>query len=148
QTLVGRMIAAMANIYFRLGELPIAFCRDEKAWQQWEVECFRMINEGFDAFPFGGRAVCTSKVPGENLWVHLRKGTLKVGMVEAAARELRRAHSLTSRTLNAPWSHGDACMENFIYDPRTDRARIIDFDIMHAGSIPGEDRHAEDLMTF
>src|SRR4051812_40475426 len=52
RTLWGRMVAAISNIYFRLAELPISFCADERTWQRWEVACFRVLNDdGFEAMP-------------------------------------------------------------------------------------------------
>ena len=67
----------------------------------------------------------------------MTKGTLTRAMIRAAAREFRRAHALPSEAYDdGLWSHGDATMANVIYDPSTDRARLIDFEILHARDLP------------
>src|SRR5207253_1248920 len=47
-----------------------------------------------------------------------------------------------------PWSHGDAGMANVIYDEASNRARLIDFEIVHDKTLPGLSRHADDLLIF
>jgi len=39
-------------------------------------------------------------------------------------------------------------MGNVIYDHATDRARLIDFEIVHDKSLPALSRHADDLLVF
>ena len=39
-------------------------------------------------------------------------------------------------------------MPNVIYDEKTRRARLIDFEIMHEKSLPATTRHADDLLIF
>ena len=39
-------------------------------------------------------------------------------------------------------------MPNVIYDKKTRRARLIDFEIMHEKSLPATTRHADDLLIF
>jgi len=39
-------------------------------------------------------------------------------------------------------------MGNVIYDRATDRARLIDFEIVHDKSLPPVARHADDLLVF
>ena len=46
------------------------------------------------------------------------------------------------------WSHGDASMTNVIYNEKTGRARLIDFEIRHEKSLPATARHADDLLVF
>lgn len=141
-------IADSANLFFRLAGVPIRFCSKIEEWQQWEVECYRLLNgDGFRAFPVGNHSVCMEKVPGRSLWDHMIEGTLTRQMMEAAAREFRRAHQVWSGHFDGPWSHGDATMQNVIYDAKTDRARLIDFEIMHEQSLSPAARHADDLVV-
>src|SRR5205085_12235281 len=42
----------------------------------------------------------------------------------------------------------DASMPNVLYDEKNDRARLIDFELMHEKSLPAEARHADDLLVF
>jgi hypothetical protein len=37
---------------------------------------------------------------------------------------------------------------NFLYDPTSDRARLIDFEGMHLRTVPADTRHAEDVCAF
>jgi len=69
-------------------------------------------------------------------------------MLAAAAREFRRAHQCWQNEVGAPWSHADASMTNVIYNEKTGRARLIDFEIVHEKSLPAVARHADDLRVF
>jgi hypothetical protein len=61
---------------------------------------------------------------------------------------LRRAHQLWSPEFGAPWSHADATMQNVMYEDKTARARLIDFEIMHQKSLSATERYADDLVVF
>src|SRR5437879_12620179 len=69
-------------------------------------------------------------------------------MLEAAGRELRRAHQLWSDEFHGPWSHGDSTATNVVYNQKTGRARLIDFEIVHDKSLSSKSRHADDLLVF
>jgi hypothetical protein len=108
-----------------------------------------MLNgDRFRAFASGAHAVCVDKLPGKSLWEHLHRSTLSREMLEAAGDELRRAHRFSSDDFRGPWSHGDAGMENVVFNKKTGRARLIDFEIIHDKSLPPVARHADDLLVF
>jgi len=142
-------LARLANVYFRMAGIPIQFWAKTEDWRRWAVKCFNMLNgDRFRARPSGANSVCADKLPGRSLWDHLIDGTLTLKMMEAAGQELRRAHQLWSDEFHGPWSHGDACMTNAIYDETTGRARLIDFEIVHRKSLSAKSRHADDLLVF
>jgi len=142
-------LADLANLYFRMSNIPIRFWSKVKDWKRWEVGCFKMLNgDRFRAFASGAHTVCVDKLPGKSLWEYLHRGTLTRQMLEAAAHELRRAHQFWSDEFCGPWSHGDAGMENVIFNEKTGRARLIDFEIVHDQSLPAATRHADDLLVF
>jgi hypothetical protein len=142
-------IAESANLFFRLSEIPIRFWSKTDDWQRWEVDCFQMLNgDHFRAFAVRENAVCVDKVPGKSLWDHMVAGTLTREMMEAAATEFRRAHQLWNAEFAGPWSHADATMQNVMYDEKTGRARLIDFEIVHEKSLTAAARHADDLAVF
>jgi len=142
-------LAGLANVYFRMAGIPIQFWAKTEDWRRWAVKCFNMLNgDRFRARPSGANSVCADKLPGRSLWDHLIDGTLTLKMMEAAGQELRRAHQLWSDEFHGPWSHGDACMTNAIYDETTGRARLIDFEIVHRKSLSAKSRHADDLLVF
>jgi hypothetical protein len=142
-------LADLANVYFRMSSIPIRFWSKTEDWRRWEAKCFRMLNgDRFRAFASGPKTVCTDKLPGKSLWEHLNQGTLTRQMLEAAGTELRRAHQFWSDEFDGPWSHGDSTATNVIYNQRTGRARLIDFEIVHARSLPAKSRHADDLLVF
>ena len=144
-----RPIMACANRFFALAGNPVQALDDLAAWQQWEIGCFRQLHgDGFRAFADGARAVAADEVPGVNLTVPLDDGTLTPRMVAAAARELRRAHGWEGRAFGGAWSHGDPHLGNVVYDAAADRARIIDFEVMHRRHLSAEARHADDLLVF
>jgi len=149
RTVYSEPLAEMANVYFRMAGIPIHFWAKTEDWQRWEVKCFNMLNgDRFRARPSGPNTVCADRLPGRSLWDHLIEGTLTSKMMEAAGQELRRAHQLRSDEFRGPWSHGDACMTNVIYDGSTGRARLIDFEIVHQKSLAAKSRHADDLLVF
>jgi hypothetical protein len=142
-------LAELANVYFRMAGIPIHFWAKIEDWRRWEVKCFNNLNgDRFRARLSGANTVCADKLPGRSLWDHLIDGTLTLKMMEAAGQELRRAHQLWSDEFRGPWSHGDACMTNVIYDEMTGRARLIDFEIVHRKSLATKSRHADDLLVF
>jgi hypothetical protein len=142
-------LAELANLYFRMAGIPIRFWAKVEDWRRWEVKCFKMLNgDRFHAFASGAKTVCVDKLPGKNLWEQLNRRTLTRQMLEAAAHELRRAHQFWSDEFRGPWSHGDAGMENVVFNEKTGRARLIDFEIIHDKSLPAAARHADDLLVF
>jgi hypothetical protein len=142
-------IMACANQFFRAAGNPIRAITETAAWQRWEVDCFlRLHGADFQAFAEGERAVAAEEVPGRNLSQHLNAGTLTPHILTAAAIELRRAHEASCPAFRGPWSHGDPHAGNFVYDPAADRARLIDFEVMHHPQMPAEERHADDLLIL
>jgi hypothetical protein len=142
-------LAELANVYFRMAGIPIRFWAKTDEWRDWEVKCFNLLNgDGFRALASGANSVRADRLPGTSLWDHLTVGTITRAMMEAAGRELRRAHQFWSDEFRGPWSHGDAGTNNVLYDPATGRARVIDFEIVHEKSLAPKSRHADDLLVF
>ena len=145
----GEQLTELANLYFRISGLPIRFWTKTEDWQRWEVNCFKMLNgDRFRVSRSRNNAICIDRLPGENLWEHLNRQTLNRRMVEAAGLEFRRAHQFRSKQFRGLWSHGDAGMANVIYDEKSNRARLIDFEIVHDKALPAISRHADDLLIF
>jgi hypothetical protein len=143
------LIAAQANLFFRLAQGRVQVWVSPEKWQQWEIYCFRLLQEPrFRVFAEGSRTVCMDAIPGMHLCEHLKRGTLTSRALEAAARELRRAHELWCPRFDDWWSHGDPHLDNVVYDASTNRARLIDFEVMHIQSLPAVLRHADDLLVF
>src|SRR5206468_7245136 len=137
------LVAATANLFFWLGGSPIRVWINTEKWQRWELGCFHLLHDHtLEAFAEGSRAVCEDEVPGRSLLEHVNRGTLKPYMLEAAAVELRRAHQFWCEELGDRWSHGDPHLDNVLYDSGADRARLIDFEVVHDKSIPAVVRHA------
>lgn len=139
-----------ANAFFGLAHAPLQAIACTKAWQRWEVESFLLLHgsEGFRAFREGTASVGAEEMPGINLTCALDSGGFTPKMSAAAARELRRAHLLECEQMKGGWSHGDPHIGNFIYEESQDRARLIDFEVMHDLSLSADERHADDLLVF
>ena len=150
RTWTARPIMACANRFFGVAGNPVVALTDRAAWRDWEVECFlRLHGERYQAFTHGAGAVAAEELPGRNLSQHLHDGTLTHSMLAAAARELRRAHQQESAAfLDGIWSHGDPHAGNFVYEEATDRARLIDFEVMHHRTMHAGERHADDLLVL
>jgi hypothetical protein len=143
------LIALAAYLFSWLGRSPIRVWINAEKWQRWELGCFNLLHHyTLQAFAKGSRTVCEDEVPGRSLLEHVNRGTLKPRMLEAAARELRRVHEFWCEELGDHWSHGDPHLDNVIYDRAADRARLIDFEVIHDKSIPALLRHADDLLVF
>ena len=149
RNLHSQQLADLTNLYFRMADIPIRFWSKVQDWQRWEVDCFEMLNgDRFHAHKSGQRTVIADKLPGESLWEHLNRGTLSSRMLRAAAAEFRRAHQFWSDEFRGRWSHGDGTSQNVIYDPSSNRARLIDFEIVHEKSLSRAARQADDLLVF
>src|SRR5437899_12358338 len=149
RNIYGEQLADLANLYFRMSGIPVRFWSKTEDWKRWEVECFKMLNgDRFRVFASRAKAICFEKLPGESLWEHMNRGTLTRQMLEAAGREFGRTHQFWSDEFGGPWSHGDASMTNVIYNEKTGRARLIDFELVHEKSLRAKSRHADDLLVF
>jgi hypothetical protein len=149
RTVYSEPLAELANVYFRMAGIPIRFWARTEEWQRWEVKSFNMLNgDRFHARASGANIVCVDKLPGRSLEHHLKEGTVTREMMQAAGHELRRAHQLWSDEFRGPWSHGDAGTNNVLFDEKSGRARLIDFEIVHLKSVPTKSRHADDLLVF
>ncbi len=145
----GERGADLINFYFRAAGIPIRYLRDVREWRRWEARCFQMFNgDRFRATVTNNRTVTLDKLPGDNLWEHMNRGTLTLRMLKAAGNEYRRAHHFKTKELGNGWWHGDASMTNVIYDEKAHRARLINFEIRHEKSLPASARHADDLLVF
>jgi hypothetical protein len=149
RNLYGERAADLINFYFRLAGTGIRYVSKVREWQHWETKCFNMLNgDKFEARIVDAHTIELAKLPGKSLWDHMNDGTLTPRMLRAAGREYRRAHAMHMPQLRGGWSHGDASMPNVIYDERSDRARLIDFEMMHEKSWSQKARHADDLLVF
>lgn len=149
RNIYGRRVAELINFYFRMAGTGIRYVSDVRQWARWEKQCFELLNgTGFHAAITDSATVTLDKLPGKSLWDHMNDGSLTLAMLAAAGKEYRRAHALRVRAFSDGWSHGDASMTNVIYDQKTRRARLIDFEIMHEKSLTGRARHADDLLVF
>ena len=119
RTVYSEPLAELANVYFRMAGIPIRFWAKIADWHRWEVNCFNLLNgDRFHAHSSGANTTCADKLPGRSLSDHLKQGTVRREMMEAAGYELRRAHQLWSDEFRGPWSHGDAGTNNVLYDEK------------------------------
>ena len=145
----GERAVDLINFYFRAAGIPIRYLREVREWRRWEARCFQMLNgDPFRTKVRDSRTVVLDKLPGDNLWDHMNRGTLTPRMLKAAGSEYRRAHHFKNEEFGSAWSHGDASMTNVIYNEKTGRARLIDFEIRHEKSLPATARQADDLLVF
>jgi hypothetical protein len=149
RNIYGERAADLINFYFRLSRTGIHYVSKVRSWQRWETKCFQMLNgDRFTAKIVDKRTIMLDQLPGKSLWDHMNARTLTTRMLAAAGREYRRAHRMKIKQLGDGWSHGDASMTNVMYDAKENRARLIDFEIMHERSLSGRARHADDLLVF
>jgi len=139
-----------ANAFFSAVGNPVIVLSDPDEWQYWETSSFHLLHghEGYKAFGDGKRRVYAEQVPGVSLEDCSQDGTLTMPMVKASGAELYRAHQFKSERLNSRWSHGDPHLGNFLFDPQTERARLIDFEVAHLPGLSETERLADDVLVF
>ncbi len=143
------IILPIANVFFRLAGASARVLVPVRQWQKREVDCFRLLNgDRFGAAVEGERSIGMERIPGVTLATHFEEGTFEEEMLTAAGKELRRAHDFECAEFDGLWSHGDANLANFVIDPVTNCARLIDFELIHHRGMPAMERHAEDLLVF
>jgi hypothetical protein len=143
------LIAVFANLFFLLAQARLHLWINLSKWQSWEVGCFRLLyGRTLEVFSEGRRTVCVEIVPGKSLREWVIESPFAIQAIQAAGKELRRAHGLWSSELRDYWSHGDPHLENLLYDLESDQARLIDFELIHDKSMSAIKRHADDLMVF
>jgi hypothetical protein len=148
------LIIAAGNLFLRYSRSRIRMFTSWRAWRDWEISSFVLLH-GSERAAFaaaaaaedGVRRLYTRALPGESLKRRLASGGLTVEMLRAAGEELRRAHGLISPVTGEPWSHGDPHLDNMLYDPVTQRARLIDFETLHEAA-DARTRHADDLLVL
>lgn len=148
RNLFGQKVTPLANWFFRTCRAPVMFWSELRAWQQWEVKCYHMLHPQFHAEVVGKDAIIIDQLPGTAMWDYLKRGKLTEAMLQAAAAEFRRAHSMYSEEHHGLWSHGDAAMGNLLFDEQSGRALFIDFEIVHQPELPAHTRQADDLHAF
>ena len=142
-------VLGCANLFFRAANSPLRTLLSKAAWQRWEVHSFSLLHgPEFLAFCWGNSGVAADEIPGINLSGPLDDGTLRPAMTAAAGRELRRSHACQCPIFGGLWSHGDPHLGNFLYEAAGDRARLIDFEVMHLPTISADARQADDVCAF
>jgi hypothetical protein len=141
------LLIAGGNLFLKASASRIQMFRSAQAWQAWELACYRHLY-GCEGRAVGANTLWLPALPGESLKSYLLMGKLNTTMLQTAARELRRAHSLKFPLLKALWSHGDLHLDNVLYDAETGRASLVDFETRHESSLSSEERHADDLLVL
>lgn len=144
-------LLATTNLFFALAGHPARTFVHRRDWRAWEIASFEGLHgpEGFKAWLEGWFGVATAALPGDNMTAALDTGRLTPAMAHAAGVELRRAHGWPCAAFGGSgWSHGDAHVGNFLYDPVSGRARIIDFEVRHRLDVEATIRHADDVLAF
>lgn len=137
------------NAFLALAHSRLRMFVDRGAWRRWEVECFCRLHAPLhEAGEVDSWEVWFDALPGTGYRELLARGNLTGPALEAAARELHRAHALIVPSTGERLSHGDPHMGNLLYDAREGRAYLIDFEQAHARGVDARWRHADDLIVF
>jgi hypothetical protein len=143
-------IISAGNVFLTFTQSGITMFASPAQWQTWELASFRLLYSAdrLGCGMTGRRSIWLEELPGRSLREHIMSKTLSLPMLRAAGAELRRAHALQCPLTHRPWSHGDPHLGNMLYDPASQRARLLDFETRHELSRPARWRHADDLLTF
>lgn len=138
---------------------PVLACRQVPVrvlfatqWIRWEREVKRAVNG--EAISLGSVLVC-NRLPGVPLanWMtdsgetkDVRLEVLKIAMT--SLQEFHRVELDNGSADRIPLSHGDATLNNVLYDAENRSVQWIDFDLRHWLNVPAPQRHADDLRAF
>ena len=147
----GWLLILIGNPVLACRQVPVTVLLTGK-WISWERNVKQAING--DAIPDGHVLIC-GKVAGAPLtdWL-LEFGTTKsnrLKVLQLAIDGMRDLHRLEidkgcgDRIL---LSHGDATLNNLLYDAQTHSVQWIDFYLRHRLTVPAPQRHADDLRAF
>jgi hypothetical protein len=140
---------AAGNVFLQLARSHLRMFVRSAEWRRWELGCFALLHgPAYASGTTSAREVWFDELPGESCRELLRRGALATAGLQAAARELFRAHSVRAPHQDAPLSHGDPHLGNVIYDSEHDVARLIDFEQAHEDGVASEWRSADDLLVF
>ena len=138
---------------------PVLACRQvpvsalfTKQWVLWEREVKRVLN-GEDV-PLGRVLIC-NQLPGVPLADWLidlgEPNNAHLEVLEIAIESLQKFHRVAvddGQGGRVRLSHGDATLNNVLYDSENRLAMWIDFDLRHWLNVPAPQRHADDLRAF
>ena len=142
-------VIACGNLFLEASKARIRMFPASRDWQDWESQCFRLLNADSYRCGIKGQDVFWSEpLPGVSLKACLEAGGLTDAMLRSAAQEFRRVHALNRPRVGGPWSHGDPALANLLYEERTARSRFIDFETIHEQGLSADERHADDLLVF
>ena len=143
------LTVAAGNVFLKLAQSRLRMFVRRSEWRRWELGCFGLLHgPAFASGTASPREIWFDELPGESCRELLRRGALTATSLQAAARELFRAHSMRGPLTDAPLSHGDPHLGNVIYDAERDVARLIDFEQAHEEGVASEWRCADDLLVF
>lgn len=143
------LTVAAGNVFLKLSRSRLRMFVRRSEWRRWELGCFALLHgSAFASGTTSAREVWFDELPGESCRELLQRGALTAASLQAAARELFRAHSARGPLTDAPLSHGDPHLGNVLYDAERDVARLIDFEQAHEDGVASEWRFADDLLVF
>lgn len=144
----GSVIIWFANRFLALAHSGAHMFVRADEWTRWERHCVRLLYPDQPDVMVERRAVSLPEVQGRCVREFIEQDPQPLQAVQAAAREVRRIHAVACDDFQSAWSHGDLHLENILYDPQTDRAVVIDFDVRHDRQVPAAARQADDLLGF
>jgi hypothetical protein len=140
-------VIAVGNVFLRASNSHIRMFVSAREWAAWELHSYRTLHGPLrNASQIAPRTLRFDALPGDPLRDLVARGTLSAAVIHAAARELRRVHALPFVD-GANYSHGDPHLGNFLFDAKTDRAYLLDFETRHEPGLSACERFADDLLV-
>jgi len=147
----GWVLILIGNPVLACRQVPVGVLFNSQ-WLRWEREVKRAVN-GETVSP--GRVLICNQLSGVPLADWLAEfGATKEARLEVlkkavnGLREFHRVQVDNDRGDSIPLSHGDATLNNVLYDVENDSLQWIDFDLRHWLNVPAPQRHADDLRAF
>lgn len=147
----GWVLILIGNPVLACRQVPVRVLFTQR-WIRWEREVKRVLSG--ENVPAGRMLVC-DRLPGVplNAWL-IKSGKSKGGRLDVlkiaveGLQEFHRQQVDDGRGYGIQLSHGDATLNNLLYDSENRSVQWIDFDLRHRLNVPAPQRHADDLRAF
>ncbi len=137
------------NIFLKFSNSKILMYPSVKYWKRWESYHFNLLHgDQYQCFDQKERELTFDILPGKTLLELIKTKQFDREVIKAVAIEFNRAHRTYSKLTNQNYSHGDPHLENFLYDQKSNKAYIIDFETCHEKHLNEAERHADDILVF
>ena len=149
RTPMSRWLVPIANGFFWLAGNPVEVFTTGAAWQDHELETFRLLNGSErNVGTLEANSVYAEALPGSDLVGLLEKSELSSSVMSRVGEAFRKMHRTWNPITGEWFSHGDPHLGNVLFDAENDDIKWVDFETIHHPRLTVTERHADDLLVL